>query len=60
MNLLNAQDLQVNRLYEYKIHFSPQKVEFILTEKERDIPQDTLYYYETDGYYFCVISISDI
>ncbi|MBO5305530.1 MAG: hypothetical protein J6B12_02085, partial [Clostridia bacterium] len=36
------------------------KVEFVLTEKKRNIPKNTLYYYEIDGYYFCVISISDI
>ena len=25
-----------------------------------DIPEDMLYYYEIDGYYFCVMSISDM
>ena len=59
MNILNVQDIQTNKLYEYKLYFSPQKVEFILTEKKRNIPENTLYYYEIDGYYFCVISISD-
>ncbi len=59
-NLLNVKDIQVNKLYEYKIHFAPYKVGFVLTEKKRDIPENTLYYYIIDGYYFCVISISDI
>ena len=58
MNLLNVKDIQVDKLYKYKIYFSPQEVEFVLTEKKRDIPENTLYYYEIDGYYFCVISIS--
>ena len=58
-NILDVKDIQVDTLYEYEIYFTPKKVEFILTEKERNIPKDTLYYYEIDGYYFCVISISD-
>ena len=58
-NILDVKDIQVDTLYEYEIYFIPKKVEFILTEKERNIPKDTLYYYEIDGYYFCVISISD-
>ena len=60
MNLLAVKDIQVDTLYEYKASFAPHKVEFVLTEKKRDIPENTLYYYEIDGYYFCVISISDI
>lgn len=59
-NNLNVKDIQVDKLYEYEIYFVPRKVEFVLTEKERNIPENTLYYYEIDGYYFCVISISDI
>jgi len=58
-NNLNVKDIQVDKLYEYEIYFAPRNVEFVLTEKKRDIPEDTLYYYEIDGYYFCVISISD-
>ena len=58
-NNLNVRDIQVDKLYEYEIYFAPRKVEFVLTEKERNIPESTLYYYEIDGYYFCVISISD-
>lgn len=58
-NNLNVRDIQVDKLYEYEIYFAPRKVEFLLTEKERNIPESTLYYYEIDGYYFCVISISD-
>ena len=57
---MNTKDIQVNTPYEYKTYFAPHKVEFVLTEKKRDIPKNTLYYYEIDGYYFCVISISDI
>ncbi len=60
MNILNAKDIQINKLHEYKTYFAPHKVEFVLTEKKRDIPKNTLYYYEIDGYYFCVISISDV
>lgn len=59
-NHLNVRDIQVDQLYEYEIYFVPRKVEFVLTEKKRNIPKDTLYYYEIDGYYFCVISISDL
>ena len=59
-NHLNVTDIQVDRLYEYEIYFVPRKVEFVLTEKKCSIPENTLYYYEIDGYYFCVISISDI
>jgi hypothetical protein len=58
-NNLNVTDIQVDKLYEYEIYFAPREVGFILTEKKRDIPENTLYYYEIDGYYFCVISISD-
>lgn len=59
-NLFVAKDIQANKLCEYKLYFSPQKVEFILIEKKRDIPKNSLYYYEIDGYYFCVMSITDI
>ena len=59
-NNLNVKDIQVDKLYEYEIFYMPKKVEFVLTEKKRNIPENTLYYYEIDGYYFCVISISDI
>ena len=58
-NNLNVKDIQVDKFYEYEIYFAPRNVEFVLTEKRRDIPENTLYYYEIDGYYFCVISISD-
>lgn len=58
-SILNVNDIRVDELYEYEIYFTPKKVEFILTEKERNIPKNTLYYYEIDGYYFCVMSISD-
>ena len=58
-NNLNVKDIQVDKLYEYEIFYMPKKVEFVLTEKKRNIPENTLYYYEIDGYYFCVISISD-
>lgn len=58
-NNLNVKDIQVDKFYEYEIYFAPRNVEFVLTEKKRDIPENTLYYYEIDGYYFCVISISD-
>ena len=58
-NNLNVKDIQVNKSYKYEIYFTPREVEFVLTEKKRDIPENTLYYYEIDGYYFCVISISD-
>lgn len=58
-NNLNVTDIQVDKLYEYEIYFAPREVGFVLTEKKRDIPENTLYYYEIDGYYFCVISISD-
>lgn len=59
-NLFVAKDIQANKLCEYKLYFSPKKVEFILIEKKRDIPKNSLYYYEIDGYYFCVMSITDI
>ena len=59
-NHLNVKDIQVDRLYEYEAYFAPQRVSFVLTEKERNIPKNAVYYYEIDGYYFCVISISDI
>ena len=58
-NNLNVTDIQVDKLYEYETYFAPREVEFVLTEKKRDIPENTLYYYEIDGYYFCIISISD-
>ena len=58
-NVLNVKDIQVNKVYEYETMFDQQKVSFVLTKKKRDIPENTLYYYEIDGYYFCVISISD-
>lgn len=59
-NNLNVKDIQIDKLYEYETFIGSQKVEFVLTEKERNVPKETLYYYEIDGYYFCVISISDI
>ena len=59
-NNMNVKDIQVDKHYVYEVFFTPQTVEFVLTEKKRDIPEDMLYYYEIDGYYFCVISISDI
>ncbi|MBO5716205.1 MAG: hypothetical protein J6S23_07445 [Clostridia bacterium] len=58
-NNLNVKDIQVDKHYKYETYFAPRNVEFVLTEKKRDIPENTLYYYEIDGYYFCVISISD-
>ena len=57
-NQLNVENIQVDKLYEYDNIFS-KRVRFVLTEKENAIPENTLYYYEIDGYYFCVISISD-
>ena len=57
-NRLNVKGIQVDTPYEYEAYFSDEKVEFVLTEKERDVPRDTLYYYEVDGYYFCIIGIS--
>lgn len=60
MNVLNAKDIQIDKLYEYEIYFSPYNIEFVLTEKKRNIPANTLYYYEIDGYYFCVINVSHI
>ena len=59
-NNLNVKDIRVDQPYEYEIIFVSQKVEFVLTEKERNIPDNSLYYYELDGYYFCVMSISDL
>ncbi len=59
-NNLNVKGIQVDKLYEYEIYFSPRRVEFVLTEKEQNIPKNALYYYEIDGYYFCVISILNI
>ncbi len=58
-NALRLENIQVDTPYEYQAYFSLQRVEFVLTEKERDFPDEMLYYYEIDGYYFCVISISD-
>lgn len=58
-NSLNVQDIQVDKSYVYENIFS-KKIEFVLTENKRNIPENTRYYYEIDGYYFCVISISDI
>ena len=57
-NHLNVKDIRADHLYEYENYFVPRKVEFVLTEKKQNIPKETLYYYEIDGYYFCVISIS--
>ena len=59
LNNLNVKNIQVDKHYKYETYFAPREVEFVLTEKKRDIPENTLYYYEIDGYYFCVISISD-
>ena len=58
-NNLNVKAIQVDQLYAYRIASTTQTVTFVLTEKERNIPKNTLYYYEIDGYYFCVISICD-
>ena len=58
-NHLNVKDVQVDKLYEYENVFS-KKIGFVLTEKKRDIPENALYHYEIDGYYFCVMSITDI
>ena len=58
-NCLNVKDVQVDKLYEYENVFS-KKIGFVLTEKKRDIPENALYHYEIDGYYFCVMSITDI
>ena len=58
-NNLNVKDIQIDKPYVYENMFS-KKIEFVLTEKKRDIPDNTLYYYGIDGYYFCVISVSDI
>lgn len=59
-NSLMVEDIQIDKLYEYALYLEPLKVEFVLTEKSRNIPENTLYYFELDGYYFCVISISDV
>jgi tetratricopeptide (TPR) repeat protein len=58
-NHLNVTDIQVDKIYEYENIFS-KKITFVLTEKKNDIPENTLYYCEIDGYYFCVISASDM
>ena len=59
-NHLNVKNIQVDKVYVYKDMFSnSKKIEFVLTEKKRDIPEHAQSYYEIDGYYFCVISISD-
>ena len=58
-NILNVKDIQVNKVYEYETMFDQQKVSFVLTKKKRDIPENTLYYYEIDGYYFCVLGITE-
>ena len=59
-NYLNVKDVKVGEVYEYETYFTPYKIEFVLTEKKRDIPNNSLYYYEIDGYYFCVLGISYI
>ena len=59
-NYLNVKDVKVGEVYEYQTYFAPYKIEFVLTEKKRDIPNNSLYYYEIDGYYFCVLGISYI
>ena len=46
-------------MYVYENLFS-KKIAFVLTEKKRNIPDNVQFYYEIDGYYFCVIDISDI
>jgi len=56
-NSLNVKDIQVDRIYEYENIFS-NKIKFVLTEKKHNIPKDALYYFEVDGYYFCLISAS--
>ena len=58
-NHLNVSDIQVNQTYVYENLFS-KKIAFVLTEKKRNIPDNVQFYYEIDGYYFCVIDISDI
>lgn len=58
-NYLNVKNIQIDKIYEYENIFL-KKIEFVLTEKKNDIPENSLYYCEIDGYYFCVISISDI
>ena len=57
-NNLNVKDIQVDKSYVYENIFS-KKIEFVLTEKKKNIPENAQYYYEIDGYYFCVIDIFD-
>lgn len=57
-NSLNVKDIRVDQPYAYENVFA-KKIEFVLTEKKRSIPKNALGYYETDGYYFCVMRISD-
>ncbi len=42
-NRLNVKDVQVDKLYEYENVFS-KKIGVVLTEKKRDIPENSLYY----------------
>ncbi len=58
-NTLNVSDIQIDRPYVYQSEYS-ENIELVLTEKKENIPDSVQYYYEIDGYYFCVISVTDI
>lgn len=55
---LSVKDIQVNKSYVYENMFS-KKIEFVLTKKKYKVPNNAKYYYEIDGYYFWLISVSD-
>lgn len=57
-NNLNVEDIKLDKTYVYENIFS-KKIEFVLTKKKHDIPDNVKYYCEIDGYYFCLISVSD-
>lgn len=57
-NNLNVKDIQVDKTYVYENVFS-KKIEFVLTKKKYNIPNNAKYYCEIDGYYFCLIGVSD-
>ena len=57
-NNLNVEDIKLDKTYVYENVFS-KKIEFVLTMKKRNIPENAKYYCEIDGYYFCLISVSD-
>ena len=57
-NNLNIEDIRTDKSYVYENVFS-KKIEFVITKKKQNIPEKAKYYYEIDGYYFCVINVSD-